>query len=214
MRFLKLKLLLLLSLSFQTVDSQTKKDSIKIAKPNAESVLFAGYTQSQKDSFLVMKYTKVTPCKYMTKKEMEVIQYLNVARMYPLWFIQFANLTNPETSYEISLVNKLKTMKTIPEPLLTDSIEWSNAKCHAISSGVEGYIGHDRRGNCKKTFFGECCDYGNEDALEIVKSLLIDEDIPSLGHRNICLDQSFKKIGVSIQPHKTYRVNAVLDFTY
>jgi hypothetical protein len=212
MRFSKITLLLFLSLSVQTVFSQIKKDSIKIAKPNAKSVLLPSNTQSQKDSFLVMKYTLAPPCKFMTKKEMEVVQYLNVARMYPLWFIKFANLTNPETPNEISLVYKLKTMKTIPEPLLTDSIQWSNAKCHAISSGVEGYVGHDRRGNCTKSFFGECCDYGNEDALEIIKALLIDEGVSNLGHRIICLNANFQKVGVSIQPHTSYRVNAVLDF--
>jgi len=214
MRFSKITLLFFLSFCVQTVFSQIKKESIKIAKPYAESVLLASYSQGQKDSYMVMKNAKVIPCKFMTKKEMEVIQYLNVARMYPLWFIKFANLVSPKTPNEISLVYKLKTMKTIPEPLLTDSIQWSNAKCHAISSGIEGYAGHDRRGNCTKSFFGECCDYGNEDALEIIKALLIDEGVPSLGHRNICLDQSYKKIGVSIQPHKEYGVNAVMDFTY
>ena len=212
MRFSKITLLLFLSLSVQTVFSQIKKDSIKIAKPNAESVLLASYTQSQKDSFLVMKYTKVTPCKYMTKKEMEVVQYLNVARMYPLWFIKFANLTHPETSYEISLVNVLKTMKGISTTLQVDSLLFESAKCHAVSSGLKGYIGHERIGKCKSNFWGECCDYGNEDALEIIKALLIDEGVSNLGHRIICLNANFQKVGVSIQPHTSYRVNAVLDF--
>lgn len=214
MRFSKIAFLLFFSFCVQSIAAQIKNDPNKIAKPSTESVLLTSYTQGQKDSYMVMNYAKPTPCKYMTKKEMEVIQYINVARMYPLWFIKFANLLNPKTPNEISLVYKLKTMKTIPEPLLPDSIQWSNAKCHALTSGIDGYVGHDRRRNCTKSFFGECCDYGNDDALEIVKSLLIDEGVPSLGHRTICLDEAYKKIGVSIQPHKEYGVNAVLDFTY
>jgi hypothetical protein len=214
MRYSKLTLFLFFSFCVQVVFAQIKKDPNKTVKPSAESAILASYTQSQKDSYMVMNYTKVIPCKYMTNKEMEVIQYINVARMYPLWFIKFANLLNPQTPNEISLVYTLKTMKTIPEPLLADSIQWSNAKCHALTSGIDGYVGHDRRRNCTKSFFGECCDYGNDDALEIVKSLLIDEGVPSLGHRNICLDGAYKKMGVSIQPHKEYGVNAVLDFIY
>lgn len=179
---------------------------------NQDSISQINFTSHQKDSFMVMKYAKPKPCKFMTKKEMLVIQYLNVARMYPLWFIDFANLRQPKTANEISLVYELKTMKTIPEPLQADSLQFVSAKCHAISSGLQGYVGHERIGKCTSNFWGECCDYGNDDALEIVKALLIDEDVPSLGHRKICFDESYKKIGVSIQFHKTYRVNAVLDF--
>jgi hypothetical protein len=40
--------------------------------------------------------------------------------------------------------------------------------------------------------------------------LLIDEGVPSLGHR-IILFKPHTQIGVSIQPHKKYRWNAVLD---
>ena len=62
-------------------------------------------------------------------------------------------------------------------------------------------------------FNGECCDYGHNNALDIIMSLLIDEGISSLGHRNICLS-SYSKIGVAIQPHKLYGYNAVMDFYY
>ena len=96
MRFSKSTLLLFLSFCVQSIAAQIKKDS---------------YTQGQKDSYMVMNYAKPTPCKYMTNKEMEVIQYINVARMYPLWFIKFANLLSPKTPNEISLVYKLKTMQ-------------------------------------------------------------------------------------------------------
>jgi hypothetical protein len=212
MRFSKITLLFFLSFCVQPVFSQIKKESIKIAKPYAESVLLASYSQGQKDSYMVMKNAKVIPCKFMTKKEMEVIQYLNVARMYPLWFIKFANLKHPKTANEISLVNLLKTMKGISTTLQVDSLLFESAKCHAVSSGLQGYAGHERIGKCKSYFWGECCDYGNEDALEIIKALLIDEGVPNLGHRIICLNANYQIVGVSIQPHTLYRVNAVLDF--
>lgn len=220
-----LLLLVLIGLSITCSFAQTKKNiptkkkisTIIPAKKtiNLDSIFLLKMNIHQKDSFMVMKYTRVPKSgNFMTKKEIEVIQFINVARMYPLWFIVFAELQKPQTENEISLVNLLKKMKTIPNPLKMDSLNFISAKCHAISSGKIGYVGHDRHENCKSNFYGECCDYGNESALEIVKSLLIDEGVPSLGHRKICLDSSYTKIGVSIQPHIKYRSNAVLDFSY
>jgi hypothetical protein len=77
-------------------------------------------------------------------------------------------------------------------------------------------VGHERKtqdSKLKKHYYGECCDYGHNDALEIVLSLLIDEGIPSLGHRDVCLS-NYVKLGVAIQPHKRYGTNTVLDFYY
>ena len=79
-----------------------------------------------------------------------------------------------------------------------------------------GYAGHKRvNADCEKqkSYNGECCDYGNDDPLEIILSLLIDEGIPSLGHRKVFLS-AYTKIGVSIQPHKRYGTGVVFDFAY
>ena len=104
-----------------------------------------------------------------------------------------------------------------PLPLLTDNEKcYQSAACHAKLSGITGYIGHNRNSDeCqkKKYFLGECCQYGNDEAVEIILSLLIDKDVPSLGHRKILLGK-YTSAGVSIQPHKTYRFNTVLDFYY
>ena len=59
---------------------------------------------------------------------------------------------------------------------------------------------------------GENCSYGYERAIDIVISLLIDKGIKNLGHRNNILSPDFNSIGVAIRPHKTYRVNCVMDF--
>jgi uncharacterized protein YkwD len=92
---------------------------------------------------------------------------------------------------------------------------YNSAQCHAYNSGIKGYEGHERQGACAANEFynGECCDYSNDEAIDIVMSLLIDENVPSLGHRTICFDL-YKSIGVSIQPHKKWVHNAVLDFHY
>jgi uncharacterized protein YkwD len=83
------------------------------------------------------------------------------------------------------------------------------AKCWAKESGKKGVIGHNRI-RCKKGYFAECCSYGNLEPLEFVLNLLVDEGIPSLGHRKI-LFTNYKKVGVSINTHKTYGQCVVID---
>jgi uncharacterized protein YkwD len=100
--------------------------------------------------------------------------------------------------------------------LYPDNACFQSARTHAWQSGISGYAGHQRgtpEARSKKYYNGECCDYGRSSPLEIVLSLLIDEGIPGLGHRKICL-MNFTGIGVAIQPHKKYGTNAVLDFSY
>lgn len=105
---------------------------------------------------------------------------------------------------------KIKPMKL----LYTDSIYWASAKCHALTAGKAGYVGHVRQSDeCKfPPYLGECCDYGYNDGLNIVMHLLIDEGVTSLGHRNLMMSPYYDSIGVSIQPHMKYGSNAVLDF--
>jgi hypothetical protein len=153
---------------------------------------------------------------YLSPQEKELIYLLNLVRMDPALFAQTVlpkQPVNEQSTYYQSLLKHLKEMK--PQPLLLpDSLCWVSAKCHALSSGLEGYDGHDRiTEECRKKeyFMGECCHYGSGNPLDFLVSLLIDEGIPSLGHRKICLG-GYRKIGVSIQPHSVYATNVVLDF--
>ena len=162
---------------------------------------------------------------YMNEKEKMVIYVINLLRAYPTLFAktvvaQYPTLSGKEELakdqyYYQSLLTTLLAMN--PLPLITDNEKcYQSAVCHAMLSGKTGYVGHKRNSaECenKKYFYGECCDYGNDDPVEIVLSLLIDENVPSLGHRKILLGK-YTSAGVSIQPHKTYRYNTVLDFYY
>ncbi len=158
---------------------------------------------------------------YLTTNEKTTIYILNLARQYPQLFLQTVVLSYPEFSaaeklrqsgYYKSLLPFLR-QKTPVAILYPDQLLFESALCHAQSSGQTGYVGHNRRNRtCKdiERFRGECCDYGSDDPLTIVMDLLIDEGVPDLGHRMI-LFNPYSKVGVSIQPHKKYRWNAVLD---
>ncbi|MCX6303748.1 MAG: hypothetical protein NT040_02155 [Bacteroidetes bacterium] len=148
---------------------------------------------------------------YLTPEEKKVYFYLNLARMNPGLFANtYLDYLKKSTNYyDSSLYRELLRMNPLPV-LKPDRALFESARCHATDSGERGYTGHER-GKCKGFFMGECCHYGNSDALDIVVKLLIDRNVPSLGHRQICFGD-YTELGVSIQPHATYGKNAVLDF--
>ena len=175
-----------------------------------------------------IKYSKCNTAvnaAYMTSAEKDVIYILNLIRSYPALFAKTVLKKYPSASGQGYLADDVYYFKSLVDTLLTlkpkqilypDNACFISAKCHAYQSGITSYVGHVRKtGDCKanKHYYGECCDYGHKDPLDIVLSLLIDEGIPSLGHRIVCLSD-YTKIGVSIQPHKKYGTNAVLDFYY
>ena len=136
---------------------------------------------------------------------------LNLVRLNPKLFADtyLDYLKNSTDYYESSLYKELKRIE--PRPILKPNRKlFESAQCHAIESGERGFVGHERF-KCEEHFMGECIHYGQSDALEIVTSLLIDQEVKSLGHRKVCLGY-FTEMGVSIKPHKGYGKNAVLDF--
>lgn len=52
---------------------------------------------------------------------------------------------------------------------------------------------------------GENIDYGNRDARSIIISLLVDDGVPTRGHRKSLLNPQFGAVGVSIGIHPKYR---------
>jgi uncharacterized protein YkwD len=148
---------------------------------------------------------------YLTGEEKKMYYFLNLVRMNPKLFADtyLSQLHYSKDKYESSLFSELQNLKPLPV-LKPNRKLYESAKCHATESGERGYVGHTRN-KCAKYFMGECCQYGLSDALEIITSLLIDQGVSSLGHRKICLG-NYTELGVSIQPHKSYGVNTVLDF--
>jgi hypothetical protein len=162
---------------------------------------------------------------YLSKSEKDVIYILNLIRSYPALFAKTVLKKYPAVSGYDYLNDDIYYFKSLLDTLLTlspkqmlypDNDCFLSAQSHAYQSGITGYVGHERKtrdAKLKKHYLAECCDYGHKDPFDIVLSLLIDEGISNLGHRLICLGD-YTKIGVSLQPHKKYGANAVLDFYY
>jgi len=159
---------------------------------------------------------------YLSAIEKEIVYVLNLARMNPQLFCKsvlpkahdissFIDMTS-EVYYK-SLVAQMSKMEPL-NILVPDSLCYVSAMCHASTSGRKGYVGHDRQSaDCRKKqhFFGECCQYGISDALGIVLTLLVDQNVANFGHREICLGK-YTKMSPSYQPHKTYGSVTVMDF--
>ena len=159
---------------------------------------------------------------YLTKTEKEVFFYLNLARINPKLFAKTFLINNKEKidcEKDYNSLYKTLTKMDPLGPLYFNHDFYLFAKCHAIQSGKRDYVGHERKSGsgCKpitsSKSWGECCYYGEEDALAIVLDLLVDCNYRGLGHRKIMLSEQFKSMGVYIAPHKSYNFNAVLDFT-
>ena len=161
---------------------------------------------------------------YMSTVEKEVVYILNLLHSNPKLFANTVVVKYPDykkrghlkniPEYK-SLLDTLRKVRTLAL-LYPDSLCFESAKCHAITAGKEGYVGHDRKTDeckAKKRHNGECCQYGYNDALSIVMALLIDQGVSSLGHRFLCLSE-YSRIGVAIRPHTGYGYNTVMDFNY
>lgn len=97
------------------------------------------------------------------------------------------------------------------------------ARDQAIDQANTGYSGHagsdgstsvsrvSRYGRWGISI-GENIGYGHAQARRIVTALLIDDGVPSRGHRNNLFDPKFRFIGVAVGPHPYFGYMCVMDF--
>jgi hypothetical protein len=164
---------------------------------------------------------------YLSEDEKEVVLMMNLARHNGKVF--WDSIAEPyikvegikESSYTRSLKVDLEKAINL-QPLYPNQELYEVAKKHAIASGKQGSLGHDSSaGNFKsrmnplKSNFrivSENCDYGSNKAIDILMNLLIDEDIPDVGHRENILDGRMNCVGNSTQPHRNYKFTNVQVF--
>lgn len=152
---------------------------------------------------------------WMSTNEKDVLYYLNIARLDPKGFckkyIMPMLVESPDNTYISSCILYMNSIAPLGA-LKPNQKLFESAKCHAYSTGLIGFVGHERKDKtCKSIFYGECISYGLSGGLSVVIQLLVDDGVPSLGHRYICLG-GYSEIGISQQPHKAYGTNTVLDF--
>lgn len=173
---------------------------------------------------------------FLSQDEKEVILVMNLCRLFPNRFLALmeymwqSECTNTyefnieiNSSYYASLKKDLKNLAAMPA-LQPDGDLSKTAQAHASDMGKSGKIGHNSsRGKgfserMKKyvnqyKMVGENCSYGYSKAVDIVMQLLVDHDVPSLGHRKNILNPEFLNAGLAIEPHLAYDFNCVIDYS-
>lgn len=189
-------------------------------------LLFASlksFSQTAWDSLVLEKANTAKDTRYLKDEEKQVIFYTNLARTngklfaetYLKWYMESEGLSS--NSYIQSLEQNLKNVQDLPM-LVPDKYLYDIARNHAVKSGKSGQQGHQgfkkrfRRLDRSYLYFGENCYYGRDNPLVIVIKLLIDDEVPDLGHRMNMLEPLYNSIGISIMPHKIYGYNCVMDF--
>ncbi|MFW5820808.1 MAG: CAP domain-containing protein, partial [Bacteroidota bacterium] len=134
---------------------------------------------------------------YLSTEEKQIIFLTNLARLNGEKFsetILDKYLENQKSnSYTRSLYRDLKKIKDLPV-LKPGKDLYDVAEEHAVISGKKGTTGHQRFEKRYGPLLGkynevaENCAYGYESPLDIFIQLLIDEDVPDLGHRKNLLN--------------------------
>jgi uncharacterized protein YkwD len=179
---------------------------------------------------------------YMTKTEQEVIHELNKVRTNPKAYALYLkeerqyykgnDISKPgeitvRTREGLRAVNeciaalaKAKPVNVLhPHKGLSEAAGWLAAD--QAKTGQTGHSGSDgstlpqrveRHYSGSYISIGENIAYGGREAQQIVMQLLIDDDVPSRGHRHNIMSAAFDCCGVAINTHSVYRHVCVMDF--
>jgi len=120
-------------------------------------------------------------------------------------------------------ISHLKKAKTI-NPLLPSRGLSRAAADHAIDQAETGSFGHIGKdgssGDIRMNRYGkwgkmaaENISYGQDCAQEIIFQMLVDDGVPSRGHRKNLMQPAFRFVGVAIGSHPQFGYLCVINFT-
>jgi len=163
---------------------------------------------------------------YLNQLEKEVVIELNKVRTDPKAYAEKYIKTNTMYKKADVLDCYKELIKTKPMSILTPSRGMSYAvRVLANDQAESGDVGHETSkgedpstrlnmyGKWIKTY-GENVSYGFNNATDIVVQLLVDEGVPSRGHRRNILNTQFNKVGISCAEHAEYRYMCAQTFAY
>jgi hypothetical protein len=179
--------------------------------------------------------------KYLTPIEKDVILEMNKVRSNPKKYADLyikpmlsyynANIYSPPSKLPTKTAEGIKAAKECydilskmsPVQLLIPSKGlWQAAKDHVIDQSKTGEVGHG--GSDGSTPFdrikrygtysvaGENIAYKPNTGREIVVGLLIDDGVPSRGHRDNIMHKEYNHVAVAVNTHKKYGIMCVIEY--
>lgn len=156
--------------------------------------------------------------------ENELLKLVNFCRQQPTLFLDSIMLPYLNSNAALknlkeskSLVRTLRKQKPLSPLVFAEDLN-RMAEKYAKEKGAKGYVGHRnftkrfKSNSVKYAVYGENCSYGFDTPIDILMQLLIDENVPDLGHRKNILSKEYKYIGISIQPHRKTTWTCVMEF--
>lgn len=121
-------------------------------------------------------------------------------------------------------IRALESARPLPPLSLSRGLSLAAAD-HAADQGRTGRTGHggsdgstmasriERHGTWLRTI-GENIAYGPETARDVVIQLIVDDGVPSRGHRKNIFNPDFLVVGIACGPHASYGTVCVQDFAW
>jgi uncharacterized protein YkwD len=155
--------------------------------------------------------------------EQTMIDLVNFVRTEPKKFLKevvqpYLQENELQTNrFAKTLVRQLEMVKPV-HPLIAQNDLMLMARSYADEAGKKGWTNHVQTNQRFKKFApqfattGENLHFGSSTPLDIVMSLLIDDNVQGVGHRKNILDPDYTHIGVAFGSHKTYDYIGVMTF--
>jgi len=179
-------------------------------------------TDIEKDVVLEMNKVRTDPKKYARLYIQPRLRYYNGNRYSAPG--QITLVTQEGASAVNACINALNSAASAG--VLTPERGLSRAaKDHATDQSRTGQTGHNgsdrstpetrmkRYGAFSGSWtYGENIAYGDPTGREIVCSLLIDDGVPSRGHRTNIMNRAYTQVGVGFGTHTQYRTSCTIDY--
>lgn len=178
---------------------------------------------------------------FLSSLENSVLEEVNLARTNPQTYARLLEdyrasfkgrlvkrpgkidlMTSEGTAAVDDAIRALKKQKALPAFRISRGMSLA-ARDHVKDTGPRGISGHNgadgskpfdrmnRHGKWLKTA-GENISYGNDEGRAVIIQLIVDDGVPSRGHRVNIFNERFEVIGISCGQHKVYTTMCVQTF--